>query len=150
MLPILLMLFMTGGGSGNGDEQDQGGGQGAKQEGDILPKPSDAEPVEVQIVEIGPAVKKKLNIPHEADDCPDFFGGIGIMHTHIGNVITSAPEGYPAANAGIKVGDRLVTPVDGIRGEPGTEVEVTFENETGLHTVTITRDKICTSKITEP
>ncbi len=144
MLPILLFFFLGGGDTSNGDK-NKGKGQ-EQQAGDILPKPNDKDtPTEIELVKLD-GIKKPKVVPHEKDDCIEFFGGIGIMHG-FNNVITSAPSGYPAANSGIKPGDRVISPIELIRGEIGTEVEVSYENENGIHTVKLIRDKICTSGV---
>lgn len=149
MLPLVLMLFLGGGGNGKKGDKDGKGNGSPKDNGDIAPKPSEQDkPTEIEIVEIkGPLKKPKPVIPHEKDDCIQSYGGIGIMHSPYDNTVIDAPQGYPASNAGIKVGDHIITPVESLRGEPGTEVEVTFSNEDGLHTVTLVRDKICTFEV---
>lgn len=145
-IPMLLMLLL-GSGQGNGAD---GGNANSKHtdNGDLLPKPND-EPIEVTVTEYrGPALEKpKPAVPHAEDNCPDHYGGIGIVHSFVDSTVTSAPEGYPAANAGIKAGDQILTPLSTLRGEIGTEVEVEYVNHEGYHKVTLIRDKICTSAV---
>lgn len=143
-LPILIFGIALGGGgkgSGSGSYKDD------KKE--IVPKQK--EITDIDIIKVPGLGKKK--VPHEGLDCPDFFGGIGVQITR--GVVDGEPravfmevvKGYPADLAGIRVGDQLISPryehFDSIKGEVGTEVDVTYRSSDGDHMVTLVRDKIC-------
>jgi len=152
---ILLIAHLGGSGSGgNGDEakeQAKEEGKPDKEESDIIPKEKKA-PLEVEIVErVEGLTKKKPTPKHAEDKCPDFFGGIGVQYSNVEpGLIIDVPSGYPAEDAGIRAGDRIIAPQLGkIRGEVGTEVVVTYISSDGEHTVTLVRDKICIDKKTE-
>ena len=89
-------------------------------------------------VNILPKFKSDISAP-----CENSFGGIGVEYDYL-QVITNIPEGNPAFNAGMKIGDQIVTPLDYIRGELGTAVTVeVMRNNTEHLTFTMIRDKIC-------
>lgn len=156
--PFLLMAFLAGsGGGGHGKGSGSDEEKKAQQEknrgaetGDIIPK----KPIEITIEEIKPGFGKKKAKPqkpvHASDKCEDSFGGIGVAFDIFAEsgTIHEAAEGYPAALAGVKSGDRIVTPAVGtIKGKVGTEVEITYVTSIGeVKTVTLIRDKICVSK----
>jgi hypothetical protein len=154
--PILLLALLGGQGgigdgknkNGVGEDQTNNNGSGKhKDAGNIIPKPEEATPTVVELVarKTPSKVKKKKQVTKKSNkDCPEYFGGIGITHGPM-NIVLDAPEGYPAAEAGIKKGDILLSPVESIRGPIGTEVTVLYKNEDGVHEVTIIRGKICTS-----
>ncbi len=76
------------------------------------------------------------------DACDDWYGGIGVQ-TDYGGIITYVGKGYPADRAGIKIGDHMREHFVGVRGEPGTQVDVTFTRDGVEFTKTFTREKIC-------
>lgn len=144
-LPILIILFLTGGGNNTG-----GGTTHTKDKDSIQAKPNKDAPTEVTLVKLPgkqkPKPRTNPSVPHSDEQCDDFYGGIGIVHNYVDNTVTEAPLGYPAANAGIKPGDRILSRVDELRGTIGTEVELIYQNEDGLHQVILIRDKICLYK----
>lgn len=151
----LLIAHMGGSGNGgSGDEakeQAKEEGKTDKDESEIIPKEKKA-PLQVEIVENESGLTKKKPKPKHADDkCPDFFGGIGVQYSNIEpGLVINVPSGYPAEDAGIRAGDRIIAPQLGqIRGEVGTEITVTYISSDGDHTVTMVRDKICIDKKTE-
>lgn len=96
---------------------------GAKDDGDIIEK--------------SPLGEGELN-------CDNWFGGIGVMHELGSRTITNVYEGYPAYDAGIQVGDVIVSPpIGSIRGEPGTKVVIDIYRVGRFITFEIVRDRIC-------
>ncbi len=142
--PLLLMLFLTGGGSGDGGRSGDNS--------QIIPKLAKDEPVEIEIVKTdGFIQKKKPVVPHEKDSCKDFFGGIGIetrlqiTHGGYSNAINKVYSNYPADISGLQVGDIIVSNND-IRGEVGTEVSLIILRDGANMQVKMIRDKICIEK----
>lgn len=90
-------------------------------------------------------VPKKIS--KESDDCPHFFGGIGVTINTlnpIGEEITIVHHGYPAEAAGMMAGDIIVAVEGGsVTGEVGTTVNMTvYRNGQSLQ-FSIVRGKIC-------
>ena len=157
---LLLVVFMvtfgsTGHGSGgNGGEKggNAGGGiaQGSDKKGEIIDKPS----VEVKIVDTPPEPeKKKSNLfikkrkekraKVQREDCPKFFGGVGITwNPQTGQVLT-VHRGYPAEAAGFQVGDVLTGASEPIEGEVGTPITIYLERDGTPMVADLTRAKIC-------
>jgi len=155
LIAILAFTSPMGCGGGNGSGKGKGADQNKShgmdgddlEDGSIIPKDKKEEP-KVEIIEENAPGKEVPEPKHAKDECPDFFGGIGVQYSaeEYGRII-DVPYGYPAYDAGIRAGDRIVSPSLGwIRGEVGTEVKVTYENTTGLHEITLIRDKICIKK----
>lgn len=96
--------------------------------------------------------------PHLKDECPDFFGGIGITESYVPNgyndqargriVVMEVHHGYPAESAGILVGDELLNSTE-IRGEIGSKVTVLVNRRGQMISFEISRDKICTTPPTK-
>lgn len=117
---------------------------------EILPPPKKGDTTPGPSEEDGLTTKA----PHAKDECPDFFGGIGIT---IGTgyrkgddraVVTWVDEvhpGYPAAKAGIQAMDELLNHAE-IRGEIGTSVVVKTARDGKRIDYNVVRDKICTEK----
>lgn len=117
----------------------------------ILPKPAEAETVEAP---------KELDIDgilaeaHNSQECPDFFGGIGITQQYVTNeeltrghyVVAEVHPGYPAERGGILVGDEIHSNTREIRGEVGTPVMVLIIRHGELLTFNLVREKICITK----
>lgn len=80
----------------------------------------------------------------EGEPCDDWYGGIGIIQD-FENEITYVAPGYPADNAGIRLGDVIVSQGE-IRGEPGTILELTIFRKKIKLTFKLIREKICTYK----
>lgn len=143
-LIALLLLFLFHGSGGGGSSKEKGQGRANGEEGAILPKKV-TEPEEVQVTFFSTSKTPSSYAPHRKDDCKWWFGGIGLVQDGEGRVLTT-PSGYPAQLGGISVGDVITSPGDEIRGEVGTEVVITYQNESGQHTVSLIRDKICIDK----
>lgn len=110
----------------------------------LIPKDaSDNGPKEDNTVSIT-IIKAPKKTVKEESPCEDdmSFGGIGIQHDIRTMEIIDVPSGYPAALAGIRVGDILLNPQD-IRGEIGTPVTVYIGRGGELLTFQLIRDKIC-------
>ncbi len=72
--------------------------------------------------------------------CKKWYGGIGISLS--GFLITEVVEGYPAGEAGLLVGDVVMSRVE-IRGEPGTQILLSIKRSHNMLQFTIIRQKIC-------
>lgn len=130
---ILLLPF-----GGNSDESHQGdSGKHHGTPGTIVPPPN-------LEVEVGETDKQRLKriAPHSDEECATFYGGIGIYDNYEG--IYSVVDGYPAARAGIKPGDELLSPTE-VRGDVGTSIRVVIRRGYTIHIFDLIRDKICTS-----
>lgn len=141
LLILLLGVFLIGGGYGNG---------GGKDDRKKIVEKHNEELTEVELPNEQGEIEdnKPKNVPtHLEDDCTDFYGGIGITHILPGYTVSGVYAGYPAFNAGIKVGDRIVSNINAIRGEINTSFTLEYENETGYHKIVLIRDKICTNKV---
>ena len=139
-LPVVLMLLL-----GNHDNSGEFNNADSRP---ILPKPQDTIEVDLNYQK-GTEEAKKPKVPHENDNCDQFYGGIGIMNEPSGSGVMSVEPGYPAALAGIQPGDRLLADLNSIRGPVGTEI--TFEYiraaDNTIHTTTLVRDKICVGEV---
>ena len=117
----------------------------------IIPKPAEAETVEApQELDMDGLLAEM----HNAQDCPDFFGGIGITQKYVTNSdftrghyeVAEVHPGYPAERSGILVGDEIHSNTREIRGEIGTNVTVLIVRRGELLTFNLVREKICISK----
>lgn len=118
---------------------------------EILPPPETKDADTIQKVE-----KEGDALPapptHLADDCKDFFGGVGLMNDIRANVarnrydavVTDVYPGYPAFKAGVQVGDILIDS-DHIRGEIGSRFTLEVIRNGQTLYFDIIRDKICTN-----
>lgn len=99
-----------------------------------------ANPVEVSLVDLAgtePAAPK-------GQECKEWFGGIGIEWNLSDGTIMRVYPGYPAARAGLVVGDRIPAHGPEIRGEPGTRAVVRGRHADGSDfTKVLVRAKIC-------
>jgi len=78
---------------------------------------------------------------HSGSKCVSFYGGIGI-YTNPDDSVEKVFPGYPAAKAGIVVGD-VLSDLASIRGEVGVYVEFDgTRNGTRQH-YRLKRDKVC-------
>ena len=107
---------------------------------EILPKPM---PAKQQFTE--PETTLEIERVTNSQDCPNFFGGIGIRHNRLG-VILKVINRYPASRAGILPGDILLGDTEYIRGEIGTAVDVTVLRGEKTLKFSMIREKICTTK----
>ena len=135
-----------GGGKGNSKEQQK------KKEGMNDPNPQerikekDITPTEIDLVYTKPHEKTKAEIQQEVwkqhiEECPHYFGGVGIEWGSSG-VVQICYRGYPAYEAGIRAGDYILND-EPIRGEIGTSIEIRYLRDGIEHTVTVIRGKIC-------
>jgi hypothetical protein len=125
-------------GSGKGDDQVP--------TSNILPKPQDA--VQVDLIKVLKEVPAYQVPSHEAQDCANYFGGIGIEFNPLDNgKINRVPEGYPADKAGLKAGMYILNDPTSIRGDVGTMVDVEIKDGIELRTIRMVRDKICLSEV---
>ena len=105
------------------------------------------------------SIKKKQQQKRKRKEHPDcrgaketnWYGGIGIQTFH-GNdgteTIDTAYEGYPAAEAGLVPGDKIVSILEGgpdIRGEPGSKLTLVIlkNNDNKPFTISLIRAKVC-------
>jgi hypothetical protein len=116
--------------------------------------------VEVTIIPPPAKEEKAKDLPADKDglkfkthrevgskDCKHWYGGIGIVlnwdqfttYYHLAVVY----PGYPAAKAGLKVGDQVIGFIE--RGDPGTTIVVNLVQHEIVTPVSIVRDKICIS-----
>lgn len=107
---------------------------------EILPKPM---PAKQQFTE--PETTLEIERVTNSQDCPNFFGGIGIRHSRDGFIL-KVVKGYPASRAGILPGDILSGDTEYIRGEIGTAVDVTVLRGEKTLKFSMIREKICTTK----
>lgn len=153
-LHLVLVIFIAlsggnGSGTGNGteanDQKESAGNQGDNKK--IIPKN-----IEVTIVtqpKKGASVKKQNNSKKSAGvkDCKGkaWYGGIGVEHNYSDSSITRVVPGYPAYNAGIKVGDVFVNlDTTTIIGEVGTNIHFTMKRTDGSYKMyNLVREKIC-------
>lgn len=140
-LLLLPLAFPRGPGKGDGPEGN--GAQAQRDDGAMLPPPAEAAQPQVVTMDIA-LIEEPRPAASQAPDCPSSFGGIGIGHNGIGYV-TEVVAGYPAARAGIKVGDILEN-LDLIRGEAGTPVIVMVRRHGQLQLFQMIRENICTEK----
>jgi hypothetical protein len=145
-------LGSAGGGGGDSDKQaKQEGKAEVDDEGNILEKPED-KTVEVSLVP--PLEKSDVPTPpqpepkeqNKTEDCKG-FGGIGIQYSSFDGTIGQVFKGYPAYKAGLRPGDKIVSPtLREIKGEPGTKVVVHIIRYGELLEIELTRELICTDK----
>lgn len=139
---ILLVLLTLPHHGDKGNAEEEANGTRAQREEPLAvtiidPPKKDEEVVVEEDAELE-ALKKLA--PHAGEQCEHFYGGIGIIEGVEG--VTEVYPGYPAALAGIEVGD-FIKSGEAIRGEIGTPVTVVVVR--GLRTITfeLVRDKIC-------
>jgi hypothetical protein len=137
LLLVALTLPMS---KGDGEGESPTGGSRNEEPLDvtIVDPPSKEEEV-VVLEDEGIAALKKIAL-HAGDKCEHFYGGIGVIDGV--NGVTEVYPGYPAANAGMEVGD-LITSGEPIRGEVGTPVTITVLRGLRRLTFHLIRDKIC-------
>lgn len=156
LIALLILSDLRGGGSGSGDaDEAKEGTPGALPSMiavEIVPPPGK---VKEEAVELSEKQKLLAKAPHASDQCPDFFGGIGIMQTFVNTyqgyaaIVDVVYPGYPAERAGILPGDEIVNSSE-VRGQIGTTVVVRILRKGRLINIDVVRDKICTEKAKEP
>lgn len=108
-----------------------------------IPKSINIEPVtEADINGYKQVIKKKFT----DRKCPgQWYGGIGVQYNQGEKVVFNyVPSGYPAAKAGIEVGDLGLDDMTDYRGEVGKEVTVSVKKPDGrIKNYTMLREKIC-------
>lgn len=159
----LITLFLIGGfpkgcsrgGSGDSDssEHTQEDNHKEDKKEEIIEKPID-QPTEITLIEeTKEQAEKRIEKARrkEIAECTPFFGGIGVVFNDRDGTIGQVYKYYPGYDAGLRAGDRFVSPPVGqIKGEIGTSVTITLERGTELYTVTIIRGRICTKDATPP
>ena len=147
--PFIILALMTGS-SGSSNQHKENRKPGVQDNGNIIPRDDSKEPIEVTVFNGKGFKKRKPIVKHKDNKCKDFFGGIGVQFNIFEErgVIDKVVPGYPAEFAGMKSGDRIISPpFPEIKGEVGTEVTITFMTLQGeTKTITLTRDKICVDK----
>lgn len=144
---MILPMFIPGCGGGKGE----GNNSPETHYVEILPAPADdtVPPPDTSEMEIPDPNPKPSEEPQEAadEDCGEnFYGGVGIEHSWDDSGVRLVVPGYPAAKAGIQVGDKILNSQD-LRGEIGTEVTIIYERNGVVTTVKTKRGKICTAKV---
>lgn len=130
------------------------GGQGQRPstvKGEIVEAPKQFKDVQMQIEIVEANDKGRIALkpsPAPEQNCQDYFGGIGITHEWQWRRqeyarITQVVPGYPAWNAGLKVGDRIDILTTEIKGDIGTQVSVSVIKGGEPQVMTFTRAKIC-------
>jgi len=130
---ILLLPFLLGtAGSGGGDD--------GINDVTVTPRRDVVEVTTVSSTELGGIGKLSVDVDKE---CPNaWFGGIGI--TSSSGLITWVYDGYPASNAGLLVGDKILgSGGERITGTPGTVLSLTVLRNNQVITFSITRGRIC-------
>ncbi len=152
---IFLITINFKGGSGANNSENDSKEDGSQEMGsgfvpvELLPKPADTKQKEKQAEDENEieTSKKELTATNSANfqDCPNFFGGIGMTYNML-DVVTNVPDGYPAARAGILPGDILQGDTGQIRGEIGTAVDVVVIRGKKTLKFSMIREKICISE----
>ncbi len=104
-------------------------------------------PIEVTLFDPHPGTLKKAKpLGDRPETCKGgkFYGGVGIMHGNLDGMVTKAPKGYPAYEAGVRVGDILLT-LD-LKGEVGTPVVISVLREGKQLNFPAVRATICYEK----
>lgn len=149
---LLAALFyqVHGSGDGEGVGKDKGRQQGDDKTGKIQPHADegqleDKREVEITLVSI-PKQKPEVKVEGVKDCKGDrWYGGIGIMSDFYTKKIEYVAPGYPAAKAGLRLGDIIMSddsPTT-IRGEVGSVLTITVVRNGEIITLDITRGKIC-------
>lgn len=148
-LLIIPLVMFTPKGTGNGDREGEAHG-GAKDAGQIVPKEIAGETEQPKVIEVTIVDKAKPKQKHKdatkgVKECKGdaWYGGIGIQHNGLSGEVDEVVPGYPAAQAGILPGDRILGGGDDIRGEPGTEVTVVVTRHGIILTFHMVRAKVC-------
>lgn len=153
MSPLILFMHIPGcgGGFGSNSPPSDKGKQGpqtpdGKQILEV-PKSIDVDSVtEADINGYKDKIKKKFtprNCPH------DWYGGIGVQYNQPefsgGKVIFNfVPAGYPAAKAGVEVGDQAMDDMYDYRGDVGGEITANVRKPDGrLKNYIMLRERIC-------
>lgn len=160
---LVVLVGLQPKGKGDGKNSKTGTEQGMHVEGHnktIIPKQ-----IEIELVEPIPSVGSELPTPippkqeqvtnEGIKECfgNNWYGGVGIT---IGSdrIIAVVAPGYPAAQAGLKAGDQIVSSENSLgfsvdlRGDPGSEVFIEVFRPITRETLTLTlvRAKICTEE----
>jgi predicted metalloprotease with PDZ domain len=138
----------------NGANSDQEHKQAEQESRDIVPKQvaEKEAPVEISLIdnkELRKLLKKKPKIKDAVRECEGdlWFAGIGVSYQALDDgLISEVFKGYPAEKAGIRVGDKLLTPLRAIRGdaaELGKAVIIKINRNGNIIDFIIVREKIC-------
>jgi len=146
----LLISFGGAGGKGDAEQAKESKDNVPKQQENIADKPKESQ--EIDLVEITEeqraaleAAKKKPK--PKKPQCEHYFGGIGVemgISVQGAVMIGKVWPNYPAANAGLQAYDVILSPSPaGIRGEPGSRLDMIIERGGQRFAVTVLRDRIC-------
>lgn len=152
----LVVLLLIGGvpkgcsrGGGDGDSQEKSETQGEhsqEKEEQIAEKQPDV-PMEITIIEQTQEERDALIEKarrKEIAECEPHFGGLGIEYDGKTGIINKVYKYYPASDAGIQVGDQILSPqIREIRGEIGTDVTLVVNRNGQTFSQIITRGRIC-------
>ena len=160
LTPILLLIFMHGGGGVPGKKGDKKGEAempGIHKNGEFK-KPLAEKEVEITLITLPKkkdvdknGLKKKRKerekkVASRKGICGDnaSYGGIGVTFS-FGRKILEAPEWYPAYKYGLRVGDQILGSSEEILGTPGTSVDILVKRFLGgnIEMIHVTREKIC-------
>ncbi|MBU6142177.1 hypothetical protein KGO95_03645 [Patescibacteria group bacterium] len=113
---------------------------------ELLPNPADRKQHPKKTPPADTSGTDPVSVPHtNSEQCPDFYGGIGIV-LDPGGFILEVAKGYPAAQAGIVPGDVIEGDTQSIRGKIGTPVEIVILRGDKTLTFSLIRAKICITK----
>lgn len=73
----------------------------------------------------------------------DSYEGIGVQFNSLTGIVSHAASGAPAYNAGIRIGDELITPLWNMELTFGQVLDVTVSRHGKKLTFTIIVDRIC-------
>jgi C-terminal processing protease CtpA/Prc len=153
-LSFVLFLALHGGeDSASGGRPAGNGAQAgsAYKHDDIRPKVVEVEMREAPHEKDSqvPAQKEASRALRECEG-DKWYGGIGVEENFFEDLVIKVYPGYPAAEAGIQAGDKIITVngmptnINDVRGTPGTTAIVTVDRGGQFLTFSIVRDKICT------
>jgi hypothetical protein len=122
------------------------------------PVPPDKGTIEVKLIPMSAVEEEKKKGPEPGiDGSPDpricaqvdsTYVGIGIIHSFSTQVVTSAPAGYPGYDAGIRVGDILITLEDDRANTKYVQVHIKRGDKQLWFR--IKKDKICFNNLKQP
>lgn len=157
MSPLILFAHIPGcgGGKTNAKEGSKPNSQSEMRESErqeILAKPKSVDVENVTEADLN-GYKKVIKKRFKVRDCPGLsYGGIGIQFNYdlfnkLKMTINDVPAGYPAAKAGVEVGDELIDDSENVAdycGEVGKEVTVAVKKPDGtIKNYVMLREKIC-------
>ena len=151
------LLFLGANGKGGNNGKDGKGGNPQAIHVIIVDKPAPKKVVDKPKPPTktkSKVVKKRLLPPPELlivdHKCEEFYYGVGYQNGGQGGCrVVGVPKGYPADRAGLRVGDLVMNPMGGEcpgRGDLGTTLTIVVMRGSQALTLSMVREKICTSK----